>query len=490
MINFENIWKDKQHGDIKYREIDFQCENCKSRFSEDAVDLAVFLYGFFFFHKNEENTSYIKITCPSCINTILIKENRFPASLFNKFSSQFSLVNMDPSPKLTYFTSIYHHELLSQCLPDLRSFNINYNQMSISENGDNHISSELASYVFDNNLDDHFCSFFESGNSLPSINLFVIYIEEQHIEDLVKYEQENNVRIIPRYMHHLHLFGQIETFCARYGFDSNLGRLMAPAKANLKELERIAEENNWDLDEMILNDPAILTPEKVEILIENEHPRNYDFGKKSDLMSILAADPYPWDFQSPSFDWIRTFWKRPDPFKDQDITLLLHDLNPFFKDDQNASHDVRNLWNKHEKLSEKKHKKMTAEIQSVFEKGYIQTLISKQYSSFIKEYRQIVNKYAFFYADIWELKERYLEKVYKCVEDKKSTRPSYRHRKASRQIAKDIWAKNPEITIADMIRDNEIANACDGKLYDEGVLRKWIKDLCPNRKPGRRPKKK
>ena len=62
--------------------------------------------------------------------------------------------------------------------------------------------------------------------------------------------------------------------------------------------------------------------------------------------------------------------------------------------------------------------------------------------------------------------------------------------KAARKAAEKIWAKEPEITIADMIMRNEIANACDDVTYAEKTIRDWIKDLCPNRKPGRRKKKK
>ena len=65
-----------------------------------------------------------------------------------------------------------------------------------------------------------------------------------------------------------------------------------------------------------------------------------------------------------------------------------------------------------------------------------------------------------------------------------------KRRLACRKAAEKIWAKEPEITIADMIMRNEIANACDDVTYTEKTIRDWIKELCPNRKPGRRKTKK
>jgi len=71
----------------------------------------------------------------------------------------------------------------------------------------------------------------------------------------------------------------------------------------------------------------------------------------------------------------------------------------------------------------------------------------------------------------------------------KKLRPEQRHRLACRAVAEKIWTKSPDITIEDMIQRDEIANACEGILYREKTIRNWIKNLCPNRKPGRRKEK-
>ncbi len=68
--------------------------------------------------------------------------------------------------------------------------------------------------------------------------------------------------------------------------------------------------------------------------------------------------------------------------------------------------------------------------------------------------------------------------------------PCQRHRKAVQDIAEKIWSKEPDLTIVDMSKRSEIIHACEKKIYSERTLRKWMKELCPNRNPGRRPKKK
>lgn len=60
-----------------------------------------------------------------------------------------------------------------------------------------------------------------------------------------------------------------------------------------------------------------------------------------------------------------------------------------------------------------------------------------------------------------------------------------------REKADELWnKKNQPIPIAEMVlRDelNKITEDICGKIFTEKTLRDWIKDLCPNRKPGRRP---
>jgi hypothetical protein len=61
--------------------------------------------------------------------------------------------------------------------------------------------------------------------------------------------------------------------------------------------------------------------------------------------------------------------------------------------------------------------------------------------------------------------------------------------KKCREIAKRIWDRQPDFTIAAMINHSEIirqTRKADGSAYSEMTIRNWIRDLCPNPKPGRR----
>jgi hypothetical protein len=60
-----------------------------------------------------------------------------------------------------------------------------------------------------------------------------------------------------------------------------------------------------------------------------------------------------------------------------------------------------------------------------------------------------------------------------------------------REIAARIWDEE-KITIAEMCKRPEIKAVAfkkNGKPYKEMTIRKWIRDLSPDRSPGRRPKK-
>jgi hypothetical protein len=62
-----------------------------------------------------------------------------------------------------------------------------------------------------------------------------------------------------------------------------------------------------------------------------------------------------------------------------------------------------------------------------------------------------------------------------------------------RELAKRVWTKNPKLTITEITKRDEIidiSKTAKGDLYAEKTVHDWIKDLCPNRAPGRRPTKK
>jgi hypothetical protein len=69
---------------------------------------------------------------------------------------------------------------------------------------------------------------------------------------------------------------------------------------------------------------------------------------------------------------------------------------------------------------------------------------------------------------------------------------SEKHREDVRDISKKLWENDDSSTIQDIICSDEVNSIKkpDGTNYSETTLRKWIKDLAPSNKPGRRPSKK
>lgn len=72
--------------------------------------------------------------------------------------------------------------------------------------------------------------------------------------------------------------------------------------------------------------------------------------------------------------------------------------------------------------------------------------------------------------------------------NRKDLLPSQRHKISVIKVARALWEEDPTITIADMAHLDAINRVCDGKVYSENTIRKWIKEYCPNRAPGRRSK--
>lgn len=71
----------------------------------------------------------------------------------------------------------------------------------------------------------------------------------------------------------------------------------------------------------------------------------------------------------------------------------------------------------------------------------------------------------------------------------KRLRPDQRHKQLCREKAEQLWRDDPKITITKMIGLDAIQVLFDGKVYNDDTLHNWIKDLAPDRSPGRRPKK-
>jgi hypothetical protein len=74
----------------------------------------------------------------------------------------------------------------------------------------------------------------------------------------------------------------------------------------------------------------------------------------------------------------------------------------------------------------------------------------------------------------------------------KRLRPAQKAKTEARKVAVKLWKEDRQMTIQDLINKEEMIEVTrrpDGNLYTEKTVRNWINKLCPDRSPGRRPKK-
>jgi hypothetical protein len=70
--------------------------------------------------------------------------------------------------------------------------------------------------------------------------------------------------------------------------------------------------------------------------------------------------------------------------------------------------------------------------------------------------------------------------------EEKKLRNNQRRRERCRALAKYKWKKFPDTNITEMVKDDDIIEiGCEGMKYKADTIREWIRDLCPNPKPGR-----
>ena len=115
----------------------------------------------------------------------------------------------------------------------------------------------------------------------------------------------------------------------------------------------------------------------------------------------------------------------------------------------------------------------------------------------VKEAKQIITELVnslFKMEDVEEFQKQFgikgkADEVPKPISTPRKLRPNQRHKTECRKVAERLWQEDPAITIADMALKDEINKLFGGRTYTEDTMRNWIKDLCPDRSAGRRPKK-
>ena len=120
------------------------------------------------------------------------------------------------------------------------------------------------------------------------------WFREDQIDNLVKIENDEELRIFPRYIHKISEIENIERFCWEYHLYLNhLIEQKKEAEENIDKLKDIAKQQNTSLQEMLEANFGFTTPEMVEIMInqyvENEKERKLKLS--TNFVEILTAKP-------------------------------------------------------------------------------------------------------------------------------------------------------------------------------------------------------
>jgi|GEM_PF-6611084 len=468
--------------------LNFSCEFCGQEFSHLTVNISVLLYGVALLigHKH----SYLAIQCPCCLKTILIE----PEDLFNVFNRLNEIIF--PNKKISGPILNYNSSLLRYPfdIPQLATFEKHSFPLWI-HNGPPTIADQMEEFMEAESVDEQ--RFLSTLILDPRFMIeppgpveYASFFLKEDIESLVEIENQEGIRVFPRYVYKLDFYSRLNEFCCE----------------------------NF-LHQGLKGSRGDKSPEQ-----------DLSFHAEANFLSLLLADPDPFygDLSIPvhmkqATAFYADIWKFINPFKNYDVPTEFSDIELFQFE------------------TTEKHTHLISIIKENQRKSYVMDFLAVNYMDFIKDNIAVAQKSDFCYGHIWEVKSKYLQALYDVIkkgapdgvtlnvypegstltlnlnegnntskgkENQKSERTSdkesavgknraIRHstkiREHVRQIARELWIKDSTITIADMVREDEITGIAknkQGEMYSEETIKNWIKDLASDRKPGRRPKSK
>jgi hypothetical protein len=395
-------------------EVGPKCENkdCGQDFNNENTHLAVCLYGVFFLVGHEKG--FIGFTCPRCLKTSL-------------FGTSSHLI-LDAKKELTSRVKVLKEridengrrigEQATSFEPDLRYHSqfilddeirrkLNISHFGFNADGKNcYLPDQINNFMTEELSDskNYLCSYVEDS-SHPAEGFTAIYwYREEDIESLLAFENENNIRIFPRYHYYTGLVESIDSLLGSHYF---MGKDFEKAKedhekenrATVETLKAYAREKNINFDNLVegieLDDPQVLQ----SLIEENQKQKANDPKISGMFLDILISDPLPLgDISKGHCEYL---WAEVNPFHHKDIP-------EYFPDEV----EDEKLRNKAQGMREY-HSKMVGLIQENFHKQYVQEFLKSDLIPFLEEYELLARSKGISYAEIWKLKEGYLEALYK-----------------------------------------------------------------------------
>lgn len=334
-----------------------KCEQCGHYYSIPDFHKAVFFYGVYLLVSPTDGyigTKCINQECPKTLTLSGTREeiDHIKGSLF----SMLDLGNFQPhQPDFRYHSPVkYSPEQYSHPKP----FNILYSTWDISginaETVDMHVRTHEQDESY---LADGYYNSFVEGRGKPIGNILSVWwFNKEQVENIIKIEDEKQIRIFPRYMLYDPLYSEVESFCWDYYFAQKFyGSPTLPTSAEIKTGNK---------------DKNIIT-------------KNYDFS--------LLLETAPYATVGPT---------------QMVVSLVGHSFSYLKKNIDWLNNESDLMQNR---LIE--HEKMVGELWGNYQSQHIQDQLSRLSTDFIFEYIKAAQRTDFSYSSLWELKSNYLKNL-------------------------------------------------------------------------------
>ena len=376
--------------------LDTRCPHCGQEFSEEGLNIAVFLYGIFFLVGKEHG--YAGITCPNCLNSFFWKDTK--NNIVNiKKTPLIRIDSWQVSPELAYFSPSHQNPKESN---EFQLFDISY--WSVTDIED--VILRLTDYLEKNTYlnEEYLCSLVLDDLDIESLmgeNVNVIWFRENEIERLVAIENKKKIKIFPRYYWKNELIEKIERFCWKnFLCRKDLANSIIEKKNALEKMAQIAEHKGCSLEELCEENESSSTTYFVEKLLSDfDRSKEFDFSLTSDFMEILLHD-FGLKYKGQLKDVYTFLYTTRFPFQNRRSPISFQAL-------ELDSNSLNMALNSIENIAEK--------VNPYFSKENLQIHLKQASSEFIKDYLEFSQNLPFSIADVWLLKEKYLKEVYQTV---------------------------------------------------------------------------
>jgi hypothetical protein len=394
-------------------------ENCDQLYNEDFIKLAAWLYGVIFLHeenriecadpisgpseaeimkRDEITKGYTGITCPKCNKTNFYKMKAREIEIFKKFLNSWSMPSGNnpgenqPASWMPEYIPVnlrYYSPFgkRTAALKDLCVYGYAYDKpIDTLDFFDDFITTVAGE---DTDLQGTFCSYSSSDKKPAGTYTGIYWFDKDSIAKITNGDNESEKRLFPRYYYFHDLMEKIDELL-KYNYYSGLkiDQVLTDAEESMK-----TDLDNYKFHYLKKKD---IENRKTQVDIDHE--------KSGKFFGILISDPMEFNpFMREPQKICDYFWVKRDPFHGKGIPKDFSFANQSEEDTELATTIKDN------------HKEMVDLIQENFHKQFVQEFLKDNLIDFLEEYEGLIQSNKFSYAAVWELKESYLEGLFKAT---------------------------------------------------------------------------